>query len=108
MNIAMIEDKIVPAEELEPVFLDRGIYFGDGVYEVVRSYNGKIFALEEHLQRLANSLAAIEITGVDIGLIRSRVQRAFDTAMPLVLASVSSDNPVTVRKKLGFRSASQL
>jgi len=80
MNIAMIEDKIVPAEELEPVFLDRGIYFGDGVYEVVRSYNSKIFALEEHLQRLANSLAAIEITGVDIGLIRSRVQRAFDTA----------------------------
>jgi D-alanine transaminase len=76
----MIQDKIVPVEELEPVHFDRGIYFGDGVYEVVRSYDGKIFALEEHLQRFANSLAAIEITGVDIDRIRSRVRKAFDAA----------------------------
>jgi len=70
----------VPADELESAYLDRGIYFGDGVYEVLRSYDGKIFALEEHLARFANSLAAIGIAGVDIGLIRSRVQKAFDTA----------------------------
>lgn len=81
MQIAMIQDKIVPIEELEPVYLDRGIYFGDGVYEVVRSYNGKIFALEEHLQRFANSLAAIEITGVNIDRIRQQVQKAFDAAV---------------------------
>jgi len=80
MQIAMIEDKIISAEELEPAYLDRGVYFGDGVYEVVRSYDGKIFALEEHLQRFANSLAAIEISGVDIDRIRSRVLRAFDAA----------------------------
>ncbi|MFQ6035531.1 MAG: aminotransferase class IV, partial [Sedimentisphaerales bacterium] len=80
MQVAMIQDKIVPVEELEPVYLDRGIFFGDGVYEVVRSYDGKIFALEEHLQRFANSLAAIEITGVDINQIRQRVQKAFDAA----------------------------
>jgi D-alanine transaminase len=80
MQIAMINDKIVPADELELAYLDRGIYFGDGVYEVVRSYDGKIFALEEHLQRFANSLAAIEIGGVDIDRIRSRVRKAFDTA----------------------------
>jgi len=80
MQIAIIRDKIVPIEELEPVYLDRGTFFGDGVYEVVRSYDGKIFALEEHLQRFANSLAAIEITGVDINQIRQRVQKAFDTA----------------------------
>jgi len=80
MQIAMIDDKIVPAEELEPAYLDRGVYFGDGVYEVVRSYNGKIFALQEHLQRFARSLAAIEITGVDINCIRSCVRKAFDAA----------------------------
>ncbi len=80
MQVAMIRDKIVPIEELDPAYLDRGIYFGDGVYEVVRSYNGKIFALQEHLQRFANSLAAIEITGVDIDQIRSRIQKAFDAA----------------------------
>ncbi len=80
MQIAMIQDKMVPIEGLEPVHIDRGTFFGDGVYEVVRSYDGKIFALEEHLQRFANSLAAIEIAGVDIEQIRSRVHKAFDAA----------------------------
>jgi len=80
MQIAMIQDKIVPTEELEPVYFDRGIFFGDGVYEVMRSYNGKIFALEEHLQRFAGSLSAIEIAGLDIDLIRSRILKAFDAA----------------------------
>ena len=80
MQIAMIQDKILAMEEVEPAYLDRGTYFGDGVYEVLRSYNGKIFALEEHLARFANNLAAIKITGVDIDQIRSRIQKAFDTA----------------------------
>jgi D-alanine transaminase len=71
---------MVPAEELEPVYFDRGMFFGDGVYEVLRSYDGKLFALEEHLERFAHSLAGIELAGVDLGLIRSRIQRAFDAA----------------------------
>ena len=80
MQIAMIQDKIVPTEELEPVYLDRGIFFGDGVYEVVRSYDGKIFALDEHMQRFANSLAGIGISSVDLDQIRSRVRKASDAA----------------------------
>jgi len=80
MRIAMIQDKIVPANELEDVYFDRGIFFGDGVYEVMRSYNGRIFALEEHLQRFAGSMSGIKITGVDIDLIRSRILKAFDAA----------------------------
>jgi D-alanine transaminase len=80
MQIAMIQDKILPAEEVEPAYFDRGIFFGDGVYEVVRSYNSKIFALEEHLQRFSNSLDAIGITCVDINQIRNRVIKAFKAA----------------------------
>ncbi len=80
MQIVMIDDKISPLTGLEPVYNDRGIYFGDGVYEVVRSYNGKIFALQEHLQRFAGSLSAIGIVNVDIDRIRSRVKKAFDAA----------------------------
>jgi D-alanine transaminase len=76
----MIQDKILPFADVDPAHLDRGTYFGDGVYEVLRSYNGKIFALEEHLARFANSLAAIEITNVDINQIRSRVLKAFEAA----------------------------
>ena len=80
MQIALVQDEIVPFEELESVYLDRGLFFGDGVYEVLRSYNGKIFALEEHLQRFADSLTAIQITGVDIENIRSGILKAFNAA----------------------------
>src|SRR3989304_7782956 len=80
MQLAMINDKIVAIDELEPVYLDRGTFFGDGVYEVARSYDGKIFTLEEHLHRFANSLSAIGIASVDIDQIRNRVQKAFDAA----------------------------
>jgi D-alanine transaminase len=80
MNLAMVDDRMASFEELDPVHFDRGIYFGDGVYEVLRSYNGKIFALDEHLQRFAGSLAAVRIAGIDIGVIRQRVERAFQAA----------------------------
>ena len=80
MQLAMIDGAIRPFEELEPAYLDRGIFFGDGVYEVLRSYDGRIFALDEHLRRFAGSLAAIGITGVDMDLIRSRVLKAFEAA----------------------------
>src|SRR5215469_6168281 len=40
---------------------DRGFLFGDGVYEVVRVYDGRPFALAEHLARLQSSAAGIEL-----------------------------------------------
>jgi D-alanine transaminase len=80
MQIAMIGDKIVPYEKLESMYLDRAFYFGDGVYEVLRSYNGRIFALEDHLKRFSNSLTAIGIKTVDINDVRNRVLEAFGKA----------------------------
>lgn len=41
--------------------LDRGFLFGDGVYEVIPVYNGKIFRLKNHLERLQKSLNAVQI-----------------------------------------------
>jgi len=80
MKIAMIEDNVLPFEDISPVYLDRGTFFGDGVYEVLRSYNGKIFAIEEHLRRFERSLSEIDIAGVDIGRIRRRIETAFKKA----------------------------
>jgi len=40
---------------------DRSFLFGDGVYEVIRVYNGRAFLLNEHLQRLSQSMDAIGI-----------------------------------------------
>jgi D-alanine transaminase len=80
MQLAMIDNRTLPLEKVDSAYCDRGIYFGDGVYEVMRSYNGKLFAFEEHMQRFAQSLAGIEIDGIDLDDIRARVRRGFKEA----------------------------
>lgn len=80
MQIAMIDDRIVELSELDPVYLDRGTYFGDGVYEVIRSYNGRLFAFDEHLERFARSLREIRIDDVDIEQIKGRIETGFERA----------------------------
>ncbi len=41
--------------------LDRGFLFGDGIYEVIPAYQGRLFHLDAHLQRLQDSLTAIRL-----------------------------------------------
>ena len=41
--------------------MDRGFLFGDGVYEVIPAYAGRLFRLEDHLERLDNSLKSIRL-----------------------------------------------
>lgn len=42
-------------------FEDRGYQFGDGVYEVIRVYNGTFFAMKEHMERFVRSANEIKI-----------------------------------------------
>ncbi|MEG0958272.1 MAG: D-amino-acid transaminase [Erysipelotrichaceae bacterium] len=53
--------KIVNKNEMDIDVNDRGYVFGDGIYEFVRVYNGKLFALEEHLDRFENSAKLLEM-----------------------------------------------
>ncbi|MCK4887962.1 MAG: aminotransferase class IV [Planctomycetes bacterium] len=80
MHVTMVDDKIVAAEELDKAYFDRAMFFGDGVYEVIRSYDGKIFALDDHILRFSNSLEAIGITAITAEQVRKRVLKAFETA----------------------------
>ncbi len=57
-----LNGKIVPMSEARLGVEDRGFQFADGVYEVIRLYGGKPFALEAHLQRLWNSAVEIQLT----------------------------------------------
>ena len=41
--------------------MDRGFLFADGVYEVIPAFNGVLFRLDAHLQRLERSLAEVSI-----------------------------------------------
>jgi len=61
MNIVYLNNEFLPADQACVPVLDRGFIFGDGVYEVIPVYGGKLFRLDEHLQRLHNSLTAVRI-----------------------------------------------
>lgn len=52
----------LPLDEAKVSVLDRGFLFGDGVYEVIPAYLGKLFRSADHWQRLENSLAIVRIT----------------------------------------------
>ena len=60
--IVYFNGKYIPKEEVCISPDDRGFLFGDGVYEVISSYNGKLFRAEEHIKRLERSLGEIKIT----------------------------------------------
>jgi D-alanine transaminase len=51
----------LPLEEACVSVTDRGFLFGDGVYEVIPAYGGRLFRLPHHLQRLQNSLDGIRL-----------------------------------------------
>src|SRR5262245_12573492 len=41
--------------------LDHGLLYGDGVFEGIRAYNGRVFRLERHVERLMDSAKAMRI-----------------------------------------------
>lgn len=57
-----LNGEYLPLSEAKVSVLDRGFLFGDGIYEVIPAYFGKLFCLEAHLQRLDNSLHAIRLS----------------------------------------------
>lgn len=64
--ITYFNNRFLPKEEIRISPDDRGFLFGDGVYEVIRTYHGKLFKIDEHLRRLERSLREVRIAGVDI------------------------------------------
>jgi D-alanine transaminase len=50
-----------PLRDAKVSVLDRGFIFGDGIYEVVPAYEGKLFRFDEHLARLNRSLTKLRI-----------------------------------------------
>ncbi|NCW32783.1 MAG: hypothetical protein EBV92_05845, partial [Betaproteobacteria bacterium] len=60
-SIVFLNGDFVPLSQAKVPVLDRGFIFGDGIYEVVPAYAGRLFRWPEHLARLKRSLAKIRI-----------------------------------------------
>jgi D-alanine transaminase len=58
---AHLDGRLLPLKEARLSPLDRGFLFGDGVYEVIPAYGGRLFHLPAHLRRLQYSLDGIRL-----------------------------------------------
>lgn len=55
MGTVLMNGEFIPREQAKVDIEDRGYQFGDGIYEVIRIYNGKMYTAAEHLERLLQS-----------------------------------------------------
>src|SRR5947208_7769749 len=53
--VAYVNGAFVPKEEAKISVYDHGYLYGDGIFEGIRAYNGRIFRLDRHLDRLYDS-----------------------------------------------------
>ncbi len=72
-ELASVNGRIGPIEEAVVPIEDRGYNFGDAVYEYVASYGGRLFRLEDHLQRLSRSMAGLSFPPVSIDRVREAI-----------------------------------
>ena len=68
-----LNGKLVPKEEAAVSVFDHGLLYGDGVFEGIRFYGGRVFRLEEHIDRLYKSARAIAL---DIAMTPDETARA--------------------------------
>lgn len=61
MALYFIDGRYTKQDEIKISIDDRGYYFGDGVYEVIKVYNGQLFTAKEHIARLFKSAEKINL-----------------------------------------------
>ena len=73
-----IDAELVPVEEARISVFDHGLLYGDGVFEGIRIYNGRIFEEAQHIKRFFESARAIRL---DLPMTREEVSEAMHEAM---------------------------
>ncbi len=66
-------DKLVDEKDAVVSVFDHGLLYGDGVFEGIRAYNGRVFLLDEHLDRLYDSAKAIAL---EISMTKAEISQA--------------------------------
>ena len=72
--LASVDGTIMPASEATIPATDEGLLRGDGVFEVIRLYDGRPFALEDHLRRLERSASNLRLP-LDVEAVRADAHR---------------------------------
>lgn len=72
-RLIWLNGNVLPASQARVSVEDRGYHFADGVYEAVRIYNSKLYALDRHFKRLQRSLDGLNYPAVDLGWLSKQV-----------------------------------
>ncbi|CAN5804441.1 branched-chain-amino-acid transaminase [soil metagenome] len=78
--IVLIDGQHVDAESASISVLDRGLLYGDGCFEVLRTWNGRLVDREAHLGRLAETAEHLQLSWRGIDAVRTAVQAAVRSA----------------------------
>jgi branched-chain amino acid aminotransferase len=70
--LAILDGTVMPADEVRIPATDEGLLRGDGAFEVVRLYDGRPFALDDHLARMERSAANLRLP-LDVDAVRADV-----------------------------------
>ena len=73
--LACLNGEIMPVEQARVPVWDRGFLFGDAIYEVWRTYQGRLWLETEHIARLKRSLNELDFPPVDIDRLMDRAHR---------------------------------
>jgi D-alanine transaminase len=73
--IVYLNGQYIPRERASIDVDDRGFLFADGVYEVIHSYEGHLFQMDAHLQRMEHGLRALRIAIDDVQVMRKVAER---------------------------------
>jgi branched-chain amino acid aminotransferase len=79
MTLASLDGTVMPAAEATVPATDDGLLRGDGVFEVVRLYEGRPYALGDHLERMERSAANLRLPA-DVATLRAEVARLLEEA----------------------------
>jgi len=60
--VVYMDGQLVPEEEARVSVFDHGLLYGDGVFEGIRAYHGRVFRLTQHLERLYDSALGIQLS----------------------------------------------
>src|SRR3954452_24318743 len=82
MELACVDGAVVPAADAVIPVTDAGLLRGDGVFEVVRLYGGRPFALDAHLARMEHSAGNLRLDGFDRSAVAGDVRALLDAATP--------------------------
>ena len=80
-HLAILDGDVMDAAQAQIPVTDEGLLRGDGVFEVVRLYDGRPYGLEEHLERMARSASTLRLA-FDVDAVRDDAEKLLEHSEP--------------------------